>query len=373
MSGLYGIKDMSDIFLIDKATGLPALSIPYANSANLDVTSEAVTAKVRGTDEITWDSNKNATFNISSEVFEMGYLAMQLGSEIKEGQHDVFRRVEGIINNSKAVNIGVGEEILPQTISVVRLEAPGSVVHSGLPLHNGSASMLKLPAQVHNVTISANDTTAKIKFQDASGADKYVILRDDSVVAETASNEYTDTGLTAETVYKYKVYGINSHGKGPASAEVEVTAATVGTLDYTQYLATELALTAAVDNIGEVEAPVGGVTYTYSKGVITFNERATNGDAYAVYFAEKTDGVQKIEIDADKFSGMYEIYANAMARTNSNGKDDLMQFHFFKAKPQSNFTLEINSEAPSTLSVTFNLMPERIGERSGLADILVIP
>ncbi|WP_216216585.1 chitinase [Amycolatopsis aidingensis] len=56
----------------------------------------------------------------------------------------------------------------------------------------------------------------------------YHVYRDGTRVASTGTTSYTDTGLRAETTYRYTVSAYNSAGESPRSAAVEVTTAPDG-------------------------------------------------------------------------------------------------------------------------------------------------
>lgn len=353
------MKDAANLIMLNKRTKQPSMYIDYANATSSEWSSEAVFATKKGTNAIRWDSARNGTLTLDTEVFDFGLLAMLMGSEVKEGSSNIFSRVEGVIDESRKVKLGEGISIDAKTLSVVKLKAANDPEHDGAPLYNASTATDKLPGQVRDLAVAANATTAKITFTKTAGATKYQILRGEEVVAEQDQNEFVDTGLTAETEYKYTIVATNEFGKGPKSPVVVVTTAATGVEELTQFTPTAQAKIDAANNVGEVHNPEPGVvTYSYADGIITFNEAAIPGDAYAIYYMERAENVRTLTIDATKFADSYEIYANASIRPQDGGADELVQIHYYNVKPQSNFTLTQSATEPTSLSIVFDIMPE---------------
>ena len=107
-----------------------------------------------------------------------------------------------------------------------------------------------------------------------------------------------------------------------------------------------------------VSPQVGAITSWKQspKNNITLSENSVPGDTYAIYYLEKANG-RTISIKSDKFAGSYEIFATAQIREQETGRDELVQIHYFNAKPQSNFTLTQDATAPASLSIVFDLLP----------------
>lgn len=354
---IYGMKDAANLIMVSKKTKLPAMYIDYANATSSEWSSESVYATKKGSNAIRWDGSRNGTLTLETELFDFGLLAMVMGSDIVEGRSDIFTRVVGKLDSDRQVKIGEAVSIDGESISVIKLK-DDLVEHDGLPLYNASTAALNLPGQVKDVTVAVNDTTAKINFPKVSTADSYQILRGSTVVGEVVSNEFVDTGLTAETEYQYTVVAVNEFGKGPASAKVVPTTSKSGVTALTQFTATAQAKIDAANNTGLVNPPeTGAVTYSYEGGVLTFNEQAVPGDSYAVYFLNSTENVRTLTISANKFADSYEIFADSQIREQESGDDILVQMHYLNAKPQSNFTLTQSATEPTSLSIVFDLMP----------------
>lgn len=362
---VYGMKDASNLILLDKATGLPALYINYANASTAEFTADSVYATAKGANAIRWDNARNGTLTIDTELFDLGLLAMVMGSNIDEGSADIFQRRDAVLDSSLAVSIGSGLGVVPESISVVKLNSLQDTEHAGEPLFNQSASEANLPAQVKSLSVSVNDTVANITFNRVNNAAGYTIFRDGIEIAETQQNSYSDSDLTPETPYEYYVVAYNDFGDGPASAVVEATTAEDGVTETTAYTANQEAIAAAATNVGSVIAPdSSATTYSYSGGTLTFNN-ANPGEAYAIYYMEEVQGARTLTIGANQFAGAYEIYADARIRPRDGGADELIYIHYFNARPQSNFTLTQSATDPTSLSIVFDLFPEQTTDANG--------
>lgn len=354
------MKDAANLILRDKNTGEPALYIDYANATSSEWTSESVYALRKGTNAIRWDNARNGTLTLDTELFDFGLLAMIMGADVKEGKSDIFKRVDATLDSTRAIRIGDGFGVDETTISVIKLRnGQNDTEHTGRPLYNASAAQRNLPGQITDLSISAADTTARINFPRVNGATGYIIERDGASIAEQSGNEYTDTGLSPEMSYSYTVHAYNEYGAGAKSPLVEVDTAVEGTTSTTTFTATSEARIEAVNNVGTVSQPDPlSVTYSYTNGIIQFSENAVPQDAYAVYFMTEVDNVRTLEIQANKFAGAYEIFADALIRPQDGSLDQIVQIHYFNARPQSNFTLTQSATEPTSLSIVFDLLPE---------------
>lgn len=356
---IYGMKDAANLILVDKKTKLPVMYIDYANATSTEWTSEAVFATQKGANAIRWDGSRNGTLTLETETFEFGLLAMVMGSDIKKGRSNIFERLEGEIDESHKVQIGEAISIDNKTLSVIKLKSDG-LEHDGAPLYNSTTATNNLPAQVKDISVAVNATTAKVNFPKATNATSYNVMRDGVKVASITTNEFVDTGLTAAKDYGYVIVSVNGFGKGAASAKVAATTSAVGVTDLTSFTATTQAKVDASSNTGQVNPPeAGAVTYNYTDGVVTFNKEAMVGEKYAIYFMKIVEDVKTLKIEANKFPGNYEIFAKTMIRVQETGEDEIAEFHYYNAKPQSNFTLTQSATEPTSLSIVFDLMPEK--------------
>lgn len=354
---IYGMKDASDLILVNKATGLVDLYIDYANATTSEWTSESVYATKKGANAIRWDGSRSGTLTVDTELFDFNLLTMVMGAEVTDGQTDIMQRAQGTLDTTRTISLGSGLNIDPATISVVKTKGANDPEHDGVPLFNASAAQNNLPRQVVGLAVTYNDTSARVDFSAVNGATAYEVYRDGNKIAETELNQYTDDGLTPATEYKYVVAAKNAYGTGAQSAAVTLTTSAEGEKTTTTATSTSQERIEAADNVGQVATPEDGeVTYTYSAGNITFSDNAVPGDTYAIYYLEKTVG-RTISIKSDKFAGSYEIFATAQIREQETGRDELVQIHYFNAKPQSNFTLTQDATAPASLSIVFDLLP----------------
>lgn len=356
---VYGMRDAADLIIVDKKTRQPFMYIDYANATSTEWTSEAVFATQKGANAIRWDGARNGTLTLDTETFEFGMLAMVMGSDIKKGRSDVFERVEAELDDTRKVKIGDAISIDSKSLSVIKLKGDLRE-HDGTPLYNSTSAENNLPGQVKDVSVAVNATSAKVNFPKVTTADSYDIMRDGVKIASVTDNEFVDTGLTAATEYEYVVVSINEFGKGAASAKVVPTTSATGVTELTSFTATAQAKIDATSNTGQVNPPeAGAVTYSYADGVITFNEEAVPTDAYAIYFNKTVENMKTITISTDKFPGNFEIFAKTQIRAQDTGEDVMAEFHYYNAKPQSNFTLTQSATEPTSLSIVFDLMPER--------------
>lgn len=351
----YGMKDAANLIAVDLATGVPALFIDYANATSSEWSAESVFAMKKGTNAIRWDNARTGTLTLDTELFDFGLLAMVMGSNIKDGIENIFTRNEGTLSADRIIALKSEGDIDLSTVSVVKLRGKTNE-HEGLPLINATAATAQFPGQVKNITVSVNDKNAKITFDRAEKADSYVVFRDGEVIGNSNTNEFQETGLTPETDYVYSVASVNGYGEGAKSAVVEVTTAAEGSTAFTPVVPTQDALTAAESNTPNISGIAEQATFTIVDKTVVLSEATKIGDRYAIYFMEEIDNVRTLTIGADTFPGNYEIFADARIR-EENGADELVQIHYFNAKPQSNFTLTQSSTEPTSLSIVFDLFP----------------
>lgn len=351
----YGMKDAANLIAVDLATGIPALYIDYANATSSEWSAESVYANKKGSRAIRWDDAREGTLTVDTELFDFGLLAMVMGSNIKDGSENIFTRNAGALTADRTITLSAEGQVDDKTVSVIKLRG-NTNEHEGLPLVNATAASAEFPGQVKNVTVSVNDKVAKVTFDRAENADSYTVMRDGEVIGNSNSNGYEETGLTPETAYTYSVVATNSYGEGAKSAVVEVTTAAEGSDEFTPITPTEQALKDAENNTPNISGLSDSETFTVADGKVVFSSTAKVGDRYAVYFLEEVDNVRTLTIGADTFPGNYEIFADAMIR-EENGVDEMVQIHYFNAKPQSNFTLTQSSTEPTSLSIVFDLFP----------------
>ena len=96
--------------------------------------------------------------------------------------------------------------------------------------------------------------------------------------------------------------------------------------------------------------------YTISTNEIT----VTNGEAgekIVVYYMQSQTSAKSFTIESDKFPDNFEVYADTMIR-NTEGNDEFVQIHYLNVKPQSNFTITMDANSITTLSITFDVLKD---------------
>lgn len=101
----YAIKDACDVFLLDRATRKPRLFSDYANSTNLAFTSDRTFARAKGVNKIAFDSNREGTFNIEFEVFDLAWISILLGATDEKETRGLIQREVLTVGAEKKVSL----------------------------------------------------------------------------------------------------------------------------------------------------------------------------------------------------------------------------------------------------------------------------
>ena len=110
------------------------------------------------------------------------------------------------------------------------------------------------------------------------------------------------------------------------------------------------------DNITNGTELVVTTDYTISSNEII----VTNGEAgekIVVYYMQSQTSAKSFTIESDKFPENFEVYADTMIR-NTAGDDEFVQIHYLNVKPQSNFTITMDANNITTLSITFDVLKD---------------
>lgn len=353
----YGMKDAANLTLVDKKTGKVVLFVDYANATSSEWTAERVFATKKGTQAIAWDSNRTGTLTVDTEIFDLSYLALAIGSDVEKGANDIFKREPVTVDATREVKLpGL---VIPETVSVIKLKED-MIEHDGTPLPATTGQRQLLPAMVSNIVASANASSVVLTFDAVPRALSYVIRRNGEIVGTVATNSFTDEGLAPVTNHQYTVTATNEYGTGALSAVVDVVTSAEGTSTRTPHQATSQAIEAAQANEGVLnETATNMVTFEFVNGTVRFSEKAMPGESYAIYYMETVENVRTITVSAEKFPGSYEIFADALIREQETGTDEFVQFHYKNARPQSNFTITQSATEPTSLSVVFDLFPDK--------------
>ena len=93
---------------------------------------------------------------------------------------------------------------------------------SGTTLEAGTLELL--PTAPENLTVTAESSSSVfLSWSPVAGAIHYVIYRSTIICGSPTGTTFTNSGLTANTVYSYSVATVNSAGEGPKSTAVSVT------------------------------------------------------------------------------------------------------------------------------------------------------
>lgn len=113
--------------------------------------------------------------------------------------------------------------------------------------------------------------------------------------------------------------------------------------------------------LSEVDSAPTGSQFMATGNEITFATDAVVGEAYAVYYLVLDTNVKSFSISADSFPEAFHVIADALIREKETGTDSFVQIDFPNARPQSNFTITMDTGNPTKLSVTFDLFPDKKG------------
>jgi hypothetical protein len=356
----YAMKDCSNLILVSKKTGKPALYIDYANSVNSEFSSEAVYANKKGNRAVRFDGSYTGTMTIETEMFDMKLLALNVGAEVKRGEKTIFERFAKEIDDTKKIVLPVKPtEFEPKSLSVFKLKGGLEGVQEDKELLNTTTQEDNIPDYVKAVTVSTTDTTATISFSRVKGADYYVVSRNDSVIGKITSDTIRDDGLTAGTEYSYTVQAVNQYGTSAKSPVVKATTNSTGVTTPSQFIPLEQAITEAKSGKKTpAEIPSTAITYTLAGNTITLNDNAQETDAFVVYYMEKVLDTEGFTVNDTVFPEDYEIYTDAIIRPE-NGEDEIVKINYFKAKPQPKFTLNQSASEPTKLSIVFDLFADK--------------
>lgn len=354
------MKDASDLILLDKVTKEPILKADYANTTNVEFKSERVYAKKKGVKAVAWDSAREGTLTMETELFDLKLLSIVAGNKgLDKGANSIFHTERYTLNKDHIIKLD--KTPIEGSVSVFKLGKDGLSHEQAIPqLVDGADG--SVPKMVTEVSVSAKDTTADITWAAAKGANSYIVYRDGVQVGQPVSTSFTDSNLVPEKEYKYTVSAVNNNGTSPKSAEVVITTATAGTeVAGKAVTATPQAIQDAEKNAQIVSA--NGLNFSVTaEGGVKLSDAALTGAQYVVYYMAMVDGVSSFSVDANKFADNFEIYANSYIRDQQTGRDHFAQIHYTNAKPEGSFTFGQDATKAANLSIKFDLMPDENDE-----------
>ena len=150
-----------------------------------------------------------------------------------------------------------------------------------------SATTLGIPpSNPTGVTATASSSSSiTISWTSVSGATGYRIYRSSSStgtysqVGTPTATSYTDTGLSANTMYFYKVSAVNNNGESAQSSTVSAT--------------TSIGVTGTESNPIQLSSGIwvnGSITSSASNGAVWYSFNATAGSAYYLWWNDNYEG-----------------------------------------------------------------------------------
>ncbi|KDN91244.1 hypothetical protein JR311_19945 (plasmid) [Bacillus velezensis] len=204
---LYGIKDCANITLFDKATGDPKLYSDYANVSTNEWSSERVYANSKGTRSIAWDHDRQGTLALEMEVFDLQWIAIAAGSEIKKGETSIAKREVVQVGADKKARLS-GSPIA-DSVAVVPVGAD-DIEHIGDPL-------VKVVVDGENVTEvgtgqftqTGNEITFSTDAVEGTAyAVYYLVLDSDAKVIKISADKFPKTyHIIADVLIREKETG----------------------------------------------------------------------------------------------------------------------------------------------------------------------
>lgn len=199
---LYGIKDASNLTIIDNGTHKPVLYADYCNKTDINFTSDSVYATAKGVKKIGWDSNREGTMSTEMQIFDLKWIALLMGSTLNAGEIDwaVREKLKSKVVSSDSV-IDLADVAKTGSVSLFKVGDDG--VSIGDEIVAGTSN-----EQFATVTVDADGTTpkhTKITIKGVATAGEYVCFytkegaatnKSFSVKADKFPNAYTVVGDT---------------------------------------------------------------------------------------------------------------------------------------------------------------------------------
>lgn len=101
----YAIKDACDVFLLNRSNRKPVLYSDYANSTNLSFKSERTFARAKGVNKIAFDHNREGSFAMEFEVFDLAWISILLGAIDAKETRDFIKREVLTVDETNKVSL----------------------------------------------------------------------------------------------------------------------------------------------------------------------------------------------------------------------------------------------------------------------------
>lgn len=178
---LYAIKDCANLSLFDLATDKPFLYTDYANVSTNEWSAERTYATAKGTNAIAWDSNKQSTLLVETEIFDLKWLALLAGTELKKESKGIARR-EVLQANTNVLTIA-GTPIA-NSVQVVKVSEQDLIEHDGEALEHVATAVGVTAGQCH---VAGNVITLASTVQDGESYAVYYLVETADVKVLTIS------------------------------------------------------------------------------------------------------------------------------------------------------------------------------------------
>lgn len=119
---LFGIKDSSNITLINNTTNKQVLYANYANKFDVNFTSSPIYALKKGVKSISWDGQREGQISASMQIFDLNWIALLMGSELKAATTSDRIAVRKVVEVANATGTFTGS-IVSGSLTVFKLDS----------------------------------------------------------------------------------------------------------------------------------------------------------------------------------------------------------------------------------------------------------
>ena len=116
---LYGLKDAADFAVTRKSDNKRVLWANYCQTSSISFTADSTFAHNKTVNAVRWDGNRQGTFNTTTEIFNLDWLALLFGSDLVSSDSLPFLEREEL-------TVAAGGKI---TLAKVPLAAPKPAVY----------------------------------------------------------------------------------------------------------------------------------------------------------------------------------------------------------------------------------------------------
>ena len=199
----YAIKDACDVFLLERSTRKPRLYSDYANSTNLAFTSDRTFARAKGVNKIAFDSNREGTFGIDFEVFDLAWISVLLGATDSKETIGLIERE--VLTVGAAKKISLANEPKTGSLAIFTLERDNrthlkeQVVTTDYTIAAKDVTFTTLTEGTKVVVYYMLDTKTPVRtlrIKSDKFADNFVIIGKTEIKNEFGELEYMNLEIT---------------------------------------------------------------------------------------------------------------------------------------------------------------------------------